>query len=86
MRLKLWAAFAATSLVGISVIATPEARADRFGNAEETGRKNADKSSKDSKSGKDKEAQEAFAESVRLRDQAMQLMQKKKAAAAPAPS
>jgi hypothetical protein len=55
MRLKLWAAFAATSLVGISVIATPEARADRFGNAEETGRKNADKSSKDSKAGKDKE-------------------------------
>jgi tetratricopeptide (TPR) repeat protein len=41
-----------------------------------------------SKAGKDKEAQEAFAESQRLRDQAMQLMQKKKAeaAAAPAPS
>jgi len=39
-----------------------------------------------SKAGKDKEAQEAFAESVRLRDQAMQLMQKKKAAAAAAPS
>ena len=38
--------------------------------------------------GKDKEAQEAFAESLRLRDQAMQLMQKKKAEAqaAPAPS
>ncbi|HEX5043168.1 MAG TPA: tetratricopeptide repeat protein [Candidatus Polarisedimenticolaceae bacterium] len=41
-----------------------------------------------SKAGKDKEAQEAFAESIRLRDQAMQLMQKKKAEAqaAPAPS
>jgi tetratricopeptide (TPR) repeat protein len=41
-----------------------------------------------SKAGKDKEAQEAFAESLRLRDQAMQLMQKKKAEAqaAPAPS
>jgi len=38
--------------------------------------------------GKDKEAQEAFAESLRLRDQAMQLMLKKKAEAqaAPAPS
>jgi len=39
-----------------------------------------------SKAGKDKEAQEAFAESVRLRDQAMQLMQKKKAEAAAAPA
>jgi len=36
--------------------------------------------------GKDQEAQEAFAESQRLRDQAIQLMQKKKAQAAAAPA
>jgi hypothetical protein len=39
-----------------------------------------------SKAGKDAEAQAAFAESLRLRDQAIQLMQKKKAEAAAAPS
>ena len=39
-----------------------------------------------SKAGKDQEAQEAFKESQRLRELAMQLMQKKKAAPAPTPS
>ena len=39
-----------------------------------------------SKEGKDVEAQAAFAESQRLREQAMQLMQKKKAQAGAAPS
>lgn len=38
------------------------------------------------KAGKFEEAQAAFAESQRLRDQALELMQKKKAAAAPTPS
>ena len=49
MRLKLWAAFAASSLVGITLIAAPEAKADkgdRFGNSEESGRKGAEKSEK----------------------------------------
>jgi tetratricopeptide (TPR) repeat protein len=39
-----------------------------------------------SKAGKDAEAQAAFAESLRLRDEAIRLMQKKKAEAAAAPS
>jgi hypothetical protein len=39
-----------------------------------------------SKAGKDQEAQAAFAESLRLRDLAIQLMQKKKAQAAAAPA
>jgi hypothetical protein len=50
MRLKLWAAFAASSLVGITLIHAPEARADsgdRFGNAEEKSRKKADKDDKE---------------------------------------
>jgi len=57
MRLKLWAAFAASSLVGVTLIATPEARADRFGNAEENDRKSAEKSSKakDKEKAKDKD-------------------------------
>ena len=49
MRLKLWAAFAASTLVGITVFSAPDARADkgdRFGNAEESGRKGAEKESK----------------------------------------
>jgi hypothetical protein len=55
----LWAAFAAASLVGITLIRTPEARADRgdrFGNAEEKSRKGADKDKggKDAKAGKGK--------------------------------
>jgi hypothetical protein len=60
MRLKLWAAFAASSLVGISLVHAPEARADkgdRFGSAEESGRKGAEKSEKDKsadKASKDK--------------------------------
>jgi hypothetical protein len=58
MRLKLWAAFAATSLVGITLIAAPEAKAgDRFGGTEESARKSAEKDkstkSKDKK-GEDK--------------------------------
>jgi hypothetical protein len=63
MRLKLWAAFAASSLVGITLIHTPEARADRgdrFGNAEEKSRKGADRDEKDrgdkGKGGKDAKA------------------------------
>jgi hypothetical protein len=58
MRLKLWAAFAASSLVGITLISTPEARADkgdRFGGSEESSRKAAEKSSKDKDKSKEKE-------------------------------
>jgi hypothetical protein len=60
MRLKLWAAFAATSFVGITLISAPEARADRFGNAEENSRKSADKGEKSSKDkgGKDKDSKD----------------------------
>ncbi len=60
MRLKLWAAFAASTLVGITVFSAPEARADkgdRFGSAEESSRKGAEKESKgekEAKSSKDK--------------------------------
>lgn len=57
MRLKLWAAFAATSLVGVSLVHVPEARADkgdRFGNSEESGRKGADKAEKSKDKDKDK--------------------------------
>jgi hypothetical protein len=54
MRLKLWAAFAATSLVGITLMSAPDARADRFGNAEENSRKSADKPQKDKGKDKDK--------------------------------
>jgi hypothetical protein len=60
MRLKLWAAFAASTLVGITVFSAPDARADkgdRFGNAEEDNRKSApkeEKSDKEAKGGKDK--------------------------------
>ena len=62
MRLKLWAAFAATSLVGITLIAAPDAKAgDRFGGSEESARKSAEKDkgkdtkSKDKDKDKDKE-------------------------------
>ena len=51
MRLKLWAAFAASSLVGITLISAPVVKADtgdRFGNSEESGRKGAEKSEKSS--------------------------------------
>jgi hypothetical protein len=68
MRLKLWAAFAASTLVGITVFSAPEARADkgdRFGSAEESSRKSAEKESKDSskdskeaKSGKGKDSKD----------------------------
>jgi hypothetical protein len=68
MRLKLWAAFAASTLVGITVFSAPEARADkgdRFGGAEESSRKSAEKESKDSskdskeaKSGKGKDSKD----------------------------
>ena len=64
MRLKLWAAFAASSLVGITLIHAPEARADkgdRFGSAEESGRKGAEKTEKDKteeKSSKDKSSKD----------------------------
>ena len=62
MRLKLWAAFAASSLVGITLIHAPEARADkgdRFGNSEETGRKNAEKSEKSEKAEKSEKSEKA---------------------------
>ena len=66
MRLKLWAAFAASSLVGITLIHAPEARADkgdRFGNSEESSRKGAEKSEKDKaskdKSSKDKDSKDS---------------------------
>jgi hypothetical protein len=65
MRLKLWAAFAASTLVGITVFSAPEARADkgdRFGSAEEDNRKSApkeEKAEKEAKGGKDKGAKDS---------------------------
>ena len=66
MRLKLWAAFAATSLVGITLIAAPDAKADRFGDSEENARKSAEKDKgKDAKSkDKDKDKRKRRAESA----------------------
>jgi hypothetical protein len=69
MRLKLWAAFAASSLVGITLIHTPEARADkgdRFGNAEESGRKGAEKSAE--KGEKDKASKDKSSKGKEKKD------------------
>jgi hypothetical protein len=77
MRLKLWAAFAASSLVGITLIHAPEARADkgdRFGNSEESSRKSAEKSDKEKtsketskdKSSKDKDSKEKSGKRIAL--------------------
>ena len=74
MRLKLWAAFAASTLVGITVFSAPEARADkgdRFGNAEENDRKSApkeDKGDKEAKGGKDKSAKDSKGKDSKEKD------------------
>jgi hypothetical protein len=72
MRLTLWAAFAASSLVGITMVHAPDARADRFGGAEEHARKGAEKddkgkeAKKDSKDSKDKGGKEKGGKRIAL--------------------